>query len=95
MNTTDKHVSENREKIQRNINNNLRKKELKVETLTMKPNLTERQTNRVATRILADIQKNWWHYVDDALGNSYDVELSDQDFINISKTLSELLYDKN
>ena len=61
----------------------------------MKPNLTERQTNRIATRILADIQKNWWHYVDDALGNTYDVELSDQDYINISKELAELLYDKN
>ena len=61
----------------------------------MKPNLTERQTNRIATLILADIQKNWWHYIDDALGNSYDVELSDQDYINISKTLAELLYDKN
>ncbi len=61
----------------------------------MKPNLTERQTSRIATRILADIQKNWWYYIDDALGNSYDVELSDQDFINISKALAELLYDKN
>ena len=61
----------------------------------MKPNLTERQTSRVATRILADIQKNWWYYIDEALGNSYDVELSDQDYINISKTLAELLHDKN
>lgn len=61
----------------------------------MKPNLTERQTSRVATRILADIQKNWWYYIDDALGAYYDVELSDQDYINISKELAELLHDKN
>ena len=63
--------------------------------VTMKPNLTERQTNRIATRILADIQKNWWHYIDDALGAYHDVELDDQDYINISKALAELLYDKN
>ena len=36
----------------------------------MKPNLTERQTNRVATRILADIQKNWWYYIDDSNNGS-------------------------
>ena len=61
----------------------------------MKPNLTERQTNRVATRILADIQKNWWYYIDETLGNSYNVELNEQDYTNISKTLAELLHDKN
>lgn len=63
----------------------------------MKPNLTERQTNRIATRILADIQKKWWDYIDDALGDSYDNDpvLTDQDYLNISKALAELLYDKN
>ena len=61
----------------------------------MKPNLTERQTSRIATRILADIQKNWWYYIDDALGAHHDVELSDQDYINISKELAELLHDKD
>jgi hypothetical protein len=61
----------------------------------MKPNLTERQTNRIATRMLADIQNNWWHYVDNALGNSCEGELNDQDFINISKALAELLHDKD
>lgn len=61
----------------------------------MKPNLTERQTSRIAIRILADIQKNWWYYIDEALGAHHDVELSDQDYINISKTLAELLHDKD
>ncbi len=61
----------------------------------MKPNLTERQTNRIATRILADIQKNWWHYVNDVIKADDDTDLNDTDFANISKTLAELLHDKN
>ena len=61
----------------------------------MKPNLTERQTNRVATRILADIQKNWWYYFDEVFGNDHTIELNDQDYLNISKNLANLLHDKD
>ena len=59
----------------------------------MKPNLTERQTNRIATHIYANIQNNWWDYVNDVMKTDDDTELSDQDFINISKALAELLHD--
>ncbi len=57
----------------------------------MKPNLTERQTDRIATRILADIQKNWWDYVNDVIKADDDTELNNQDFINISKALAQML----
>lgn len=57
----------------------------------MKPNLTERQTNRIAHRIYANIQNNWWDYVNDVMKTDDDTELSDQDFINISKALAEML----
>ena len=59
----------------------------------MEPNLTERQTNRIAAQILADIQKNWWYHIDEALGAYHHVELNDQDYINISKELADLLHD--
>lgn len=57
----------------------------------MKPNLTERQTNRVAIRIYSDIQNNWWDYVNAAMKTDDDTELNSQDFINISKALAEML----
>jgi len=57
----------------------------------MKPNLTERQTNRVAIRIYSDIQNNWWDYVNSVLKTDDDTELNSQDFINISKALVEML----
>ncbi len=61
----------------------------------MKPNLTERQTNRIANRMLANIQNNWWEYVNDVIKADDDTDLNDTDFANISKTLAELLHDKN
>ena len=57
----------------------------------MKPNLTERQTNRVAIRIYSDIQNNWWDYVNAAMKTDDDTELNSQDFINISKALAQML----
>ena len=57
----------------------------------MKPNLTERQTNRVAIRIYSDIQNNWWDYVNAAMKTDDDTELNDQDFVNISRALAEML----
>ena len=56
-----------------------------------KPNLTEMQTNRIANRIYANIQLNWWDHVNDVLKTDDDTELNDTDFINISKSLKELL----
>ena len=61
----------------------------------MKPNLTERQTNRIATRIYANIQNNWWDYVNDVMKTDDDTELSAQDFTNISKALAGLLHNTN
>jgi len=58
----------------------------------MKANLTERQTNHIAIRIYANIQNNWWDYVNDVMKTDDDTELNDQDFINISKALAELLH---
>ena len=59
----------------------------------MKPNLTERQTNRIANRIYSNIQLNWWDHVNSVLKTDDDTELNDQDFTNIAKTLAELLHD--
>ena len=57
----------------------------------MKPNLTERQTNRVAIRIYSHIQNNFWDYVNAAMKTDDDTELNSQDFINISKALAQML----
>jgi hypothetical protein len=60
----------------------------------MKPNLTERQTNRIATLLYRLTQDAFWNAVNTVLKDD-DTELSDQDFINISKELAELLHDTN
>ena len=57
----------------------------------MKPNLTERQTNRVAIRIYSHIQNNFWDYVNATMKTDDDTELNDQDFVNISRALAEML----
>lgn len=57
----------------------------------MKPNLTERQTNRIATLLYRLTQDAFWNAVNTVLKDD-DTELSDQDFINIHKALSEMLH---
>ena len=61
---------------------------------TIKPNLTERQTNRIANRMYAHIQNNWWKYVNDVMKAYDETDLNDADFINISKSLAEMLHEE-
>lgn len=57
----------------------------------MKANLTEFQTRRIAQTIYSDIFNNWWEYVNKVMKTDDDTELTDQDFKNITKELTELL----